>query len=131
MHYSGGFLLDSDLNLILLHKRDKNTTDNPNLWAFFGGNSEENENPIDTFTRELKEELGIEIDNDKIHPLRDYFNPDFNTHRNVFYAEFDSTLPLNLSEGENIGWFSLEEAFQLNLSKRTEEDLTYFKSLSL
>ncbi len=127
MHYSGGFLLDQVRNLVLLHKRDEKTANNPSVWAFFGGLSENAEKPQDTFVREIKEELVVNLLSNEVKKLRDYFNPDFNTHRNVFYAEFDSTLPLELSEGEDTGWFSLDEAFELPLSKRTREDLVYFK----
>jgi 8-oxo-dGTP diphosphatase len=132
MFYSGGFLLDPATNLILLHKRDGKTPHNPNLWAFFGGNSEKGENPMDTFLRELNEELGVEVEKNKIHTLRDYFNPDFNLQRHVFWAEIDSNQKIVvLNEGADAAWVSLNKAFELPLTKRTRDDLAYFKSLSL
>src|SRR5258706_10425936 len=117
MFYAGGFLYNPISQEILLHKRDGNTLISPNMWAFFGGLSIDKENPIDTFKRELHEELGIILDNNSIKALTNYFNPDIDTHRYVFFAIVYKKNKFQLREGEAYGWFTLKNAFTLNLSK--------------
>ena len=125
MLYAGGFIYNPKTSQVLLHLRDNQTSDNPNLWAFFGGLSQENERPEDTFKREILEELDIAV-NDLTY-LRDYFNPDFDTQRYVFYVILDNP-KFKLGEGADAQWFKISEALKLNLSKRTKEDLNYFTS---
>ena len=125
--YSGGFLYDPNSKRILLHKRDRKTENNPDSWAFFGGLSKDNETPIKTFKRELREELELKVSDDAIQKLTDYFNPDFDTHRYVFYALVAEVRNLKLHEGEGYAWFTLKEAFNKNLTKRTGQDLALFQ----
>lgn len=82
--YSGGFLYNSKTFSVLLHKRDSKTKVNQNQWAFFGGLNEEDETPKQTFIREIREELNIEIPENKIMSLCDYFNKELQTYRYVF-----------------------------------------------
>ncbi len=125
--YAGGFLYNPDKKEVLLHKRDTKTVNNPGQWAFFGGLSKEGETPVQTFIREIKEELGIDVTPDSVHTLCDYFNPDFDTHRYAFFVL--TILPKSkmiLGEGEDFGWFPIKDALRLNLSKRTRQDLMTF-----
>ena len=128
--YAGGFLYDSINQKVLLHKRDDKTKNNPNTWAFFGGLSKNSETPIETFKRELREEIDVRLKDDSIEKLTNYFNPDFSTHRYVFYALFEETSNLKLREGESYGWFTLKETFSQNLTKRTKQDLSFFMNIS-
>lgn len=123
--YSGGFIYNSTSEEILLHLRDNKTKNNPNVWAFFGGLSEENEKPEETFKREVLEELDIVLDH--VNYLRDYFNPDFNTHRHVYFIAVNEKPKFKLGEGDKAPWFTVDDALELNLSKRTREDLFHFK----
>ncbi|MBI2595461.1 NUDIX hydrolase [Candidatus Daviesbacteria bacterium] len=127
--YSGGFLYNPVPKKILLHKRDDKTQNNPNCWAFFGGLNEKNEVPLETFQREVKEELGIKLNLSSIYQLTDYFNPDFSTHRHVFYAYTKEVNNIQLNEGAGYGWFTLDEALKLDLTKRTRQDLLFFLKL--
>jgi len=125
--YAGGFFYNPRARKVLLHKRDTKTKNSPNQWAFFGGLREGEEPPVQTFAREIKEELGIEFPLQSIHPLCDYFNPDFDTHRYVFYVVTEAPKSaMTLTEGEDFDWLPLEEAFNLDLTKRTRQDLTTF-----
>lgn len=127
--FSGGFLFDPITKRILLHKRDNKTTNNPGLWAFFGGLSEDNEKPIETFIRELGEELGINIKKETISELTNYFNPDFNVHRYVFYTTMNEQTIFTLNEGERFEWFDFSKAMDLEITNRTRDDLILFKNL--
>lgn len=123
--YAGGFIYNSTSKETLLHLRDKKTENNPSVWAFFGGLSKTNEKPEETFKREILEELDIVLN--KVKYLRDYFNPDFNTHRYTYFVVVKKKPNFQLSEGDKAQWFTINNALKLHLSKRTREDLTYFK----
>lgn len=123
--YAGGFIYNSNSKEILLHLRDDQTKNNPNVWAFFGGLSEPNEKPESTFKREVLEELDIPVNN--VEYLRDYFNPDFDTQRYVYFVRVKEKPNFKLSEGSKASWFTIDDALKLKLSKRTREDLLYFK----
>jgi len=125
--YAGGFLYNPKAKAVLLHKRDAKAPINPNTWAFFGGLNEGDETPKQTFKRELQEELGIEIPEDKILLLCDYLNEELQTYRYVFFVESD--LPkaqMSLSEGEDFDWIPLDKVFDYVLTEKSVRDLKTF-----
>jgi 8-oxo-dGTP pyrophosphatase MutT (NUDIX family) len=125
--FSGGFLYSPKKNAVLLHLRDGNTKINPNKWAFFGGLSEGEETPKQTFIREIKEELNIAVKEEEIIPLCDYLNEELQTYRNVFYVESDLELnEMSLGEGAGFDWVSVEGLFDKDMTDKTEKDLRYF-----
>lgn len=125
--YSGGFLYSPMKQSVLLHLRDGQAKVNPNKWAFFGGLSEENETPKQTFVREIKEELNIEIHEDDVIELCDYLNEELQTYRNVFYVVSDLDLnQMKLGEGAGFDWVPLEHLFEKDLTDKTEKDLRFF-----
>ena len=128
--YAGGFLFDPKTKSVLLHKRDAEAEINPDYWAFFGGLSEGGEKPKSTFAREIQEELGIKIEEDRIKLLCDYFNEELKTHRYIFYIESDlDKSQMHLTEGEDFDWVSIDKVFDYNLTKKTFQDLKVFKDL--
>lgn len=125
--YSGGFLYSPQKKAVLLHLRDGNTKVNPNKWAFFGGLSEGDETPKQTFVRELQEELSINVDEKDVIVLCDYLNEELQTYRHVFYVESNLELTaMTLGEGAGFDWVSLENIFEKDLTDKTEKDLKYF-----
>lgn len=125
--WAGGFLYNPVARSVFLHKRDGNTPINPHKWSFFGGQSEAHETYLDCFVRELAEEIGLHIEPAQAVPLREYINAEANQYRVVFYVESAvSEDRLVLGEGAGFGWFHLDDAFALDLSVRTREDLEYF-----
>jgi 8-oxo-dGTP pyrophosphatase MutT (NUDIX family) len=129
-YYAGGFLYNADAKSVLLHKRDGNTPYNPNKWSFFGGTNEDNENsPVLTFIRELKEELGISIRPDEVMHLTDYLNEKHNTHRYSFFVNSDiKKSEMTLGEGADFDWILIDHVLQLDLSPSSEKDLRLFIS---
>lgn len=125
--YSGGFLYNLKAGSILLHKRDSRAKVNPNQWAFFGGLNEKGETPKQTFVREIQEELGIKILEDRIVPLCDYLNEELQTYRHVFFVESDlDKSQMRLTEGEDVDWIPLDKVFEYNLTGKTVGDLKLF-----
>lgn len=125
--YAGGFLYNPTTKSVLLHKRDSNTKINPDKWAFFGGLNEGKEKPAETFMREIKEELGIDIFPDQVHVLYDYYNKELETHRYVFFVESDlEKSQMKLGEGAGFDWVQLENIFDYDLTDKTKLDLEFF-----
>jgi len=80
----------------------------PNKWGFFGGKVKKGERPSDCMIRELKEELNIRS---KVE--REYFRK-FNSKTNCMHYFFIVTIldPVhekNLTEGQALGWFNINE----------------------
>ena len=124
--WAGGFLFDPTSEFVFLHLRDGNTTINPNKWAFFGGLSEGDESPLDCYRREIREEIGISVECEKVILLREYLNVELNTQRIVFYSLADSTQnDFVLGEGAGFGWIHLRELSAYDLTEKTKEDLEF------
>jgi len=113
-----GFFYNEETKEVLLHKRDSKTTNNPNKWAFFGGSSEFDESPIETFVREVKEELNVVQDEAEVTPLCDYFYEEQEIYRHVFYVKSAIQKDdIKLREGAGFDWILLDKA---------ERDLKFF-----
>lgn len=127
--FSGGFLYDVHGRAILLHRRDGNTTINPNKWAFFGGLNEGSETPIGCFVREVSEELGLTLDVNRVVPLREYMNEELKTYRYVFYVESNvAKSSLTLGEGAGFDWVPISDILSYDLTDKTRDDLVFFLS---
>jgi 8-oxo-dGTP pyrophosphatase MutT (NUDIX family) len=130
MFWAGGFLYDPKTESVLLHKRDGNTKMNPNKWAFFGGLSEEDgETSEETFVREMREELEVDLPVGSLKPLYDYLNEEAQTYRYVFYIESGlKKSDMVLHEGEDFDWIPLDQLFEYDLTDKARRDLQRFIS---
>lgn len=125
--YAGGFFFNPRTQQVLLHKRDGNTEINPHKWTFFGGSSEGEETPTQTFVREIEEELGVKLSENQLVPLDAYINEREHMWRHVFYIVSDMPKSqMTLGEGADFDWVSLEKVFEYDLSDRTAQDLNTF-----
>ena len=103
-------------NKYLLQLRDKNKKISfPNTWGFFGGKMNTNETPENCIVRELKEELNVRskiIKKEKIIINR------LSNYKHFFFQikVLDEVKDCNLTEGQALGWFSLEEIKKLKKS---------------
>lgn len=128
--WAGGFLYSQEANSVLLHKRDTRAKVNPGQWAFFGGLSEGEETPKQTFIREMQEELTIKIPEVEIKTLCDYFNEELQTYRYVFFVESSlKKSEMRLTEGADFDWVPLDEVFGYNLTEKTRHDLKTFRNV--
>ena len=100
---AGGFLYRPGTGQVLLHHRDANAPRHPDLWSNFGGRSEASDggDPVATWRREMREELGVELTPAQIRPIRNHVNPGTGRHRYIFYAEWPSLdEDFTLTEGD-------------------------------
>jgi 8-oxo-dGTP diphosphatase len=122
--YAGGFLYNPKTHSVLLHLRDNKTPIHPNQWGFFGGLNEGNESPKECFKRELREELGIDLDEEKVRSLCDYLNIERGTWRYVFYVESEKEKSeMVLNEGADFDWIPLDKVFEYDVTEKTVRDL--------
>jgi UDP-N-acetylmuramoylalanine--D-glutamate ligase len=125
--FASGFFYNEKEKKVLLHKRDNNTKINPNMWAFFGGGSEDGEEPVDTFVREIEEEIGVTLGLSEAIPLCDYRNDVLGIHRHVFFVRKEIPKEeMNLQEGADFDWVPLDTVFNLDLTDLTIKDLKFF-----
>lgn len=122
-----GFLFDEERQRVLLHLRDDKTIYNPNQWAFFGGDKEGEETPVQCFIRELKEELGVDVREEEVFSLRNYFNEEFQIQRYVFFVKkYVPESKIKLTEGKACKWIPLTSVFDYDLTDKTRDDLKTF-----
>lgn len=127
--YAGGFFYNPKKNEVLLHKRDGNTEINPHKWTFFGGGSEGMETPLETFIREIEEELSVRVSKEEAVPLCDYVNEERDIRRHVFYVVSEKLKSeMILGEGADFDWVPLSRVFEYDLSEKTVRDLKLFLS---
>lgn len=125
--FASGFLYNPKKREVLLHKRDDKTKINPNKWAFFGGSSENEEIAVQTFIREMHEELGIKLSDTEVIPLCDYLNVERDTRRYVFYVVSDKKKEdMVLGEGADFDWIPLDKVFEYDVTDKTRDDLSFF-----
>jgi 8-oxo-dGTP diphosphatase len=99
-------------------------------WAFPGGKQEKDETPQQTVSREIKEELGLDI---KVKgELGNYIYVSKNRKFDIrcFVAEsVESDLREDSTEIIEVKWCTLKEGLSLNLTSTTREALKDFTSI--
>lgn len=117
-----GLVFDKDGYIAILHKRNKNE------YKLVGGGIENNEEPEETFKREVLEEAGVSLKNIKfIGTIEEHKSLDnFKQISYVYVANVDNYNVINftqeeINEGSELLWLSIEEA--LNLIHNCEEKL--------
>ncbi len=105
------YMITNDLNEILLQKRTADYRFSKQ-WTLFGGGIEKDESPLETVNREIKEELGLEIDlrfcNKSVsnwEPLEEIY---------LFKGKLNDLSKISLKEGNGFAFFSLDEIDGLN-----------------
>jgi bis(5'-nucleosidyl)-tetraphosphatase len=88
------------------------------FWAFPKGHPEKGESPLETASRELKEETGLEIvkvlTENTLHESYSFYRGKRHIHKTVIYflAEVKGEIQLMPSEVEESRWVKLNEASQ-------------------
>jgi len=88
------------------------------LWCTFGGSIEFGETPTQALTRELNEELGIEIVNPELLTVTETiikYNPREILQLHFFLVKDWKGEIINKGEHSEIGWFSRDELKDLSM----------------
>ena len=103
--------------IFLLHRDDTPNIEVPNKWSFVGGALEEGETPEEGILRETKEEIDFDVKD--ISLFKEY--DDHEIRRYVFVGTIDKEISeLTLTEGDNMNFFTIEEALKMDISKNTK-----------
>jgi len=109
-------IIENKRGELLLHLRDEKAPSMKNQWCLLGGHVDENSNetPEEAAVRELKEEIGVEI-NPKALKLFKKIHPWDNDHESYIY---NAVLDLReneivIGEGREVRFFSKDELLDM------------------
>jgi 8-oxo-dGTP diphosphatase len=114
----GGILLKDDK--ILLGKRSADLTFYPNVWDIIGGHSKKNETPVETLSRELREEIGVIPTN--FVRIAVFHEPETSIYGDYEYTIYlvtgwtGSIKNLAVNEHSELRWVTIQEAVTLNFA---------------
>jgi len=107
-----------------------------NSWVVPGGKILENETEEEALKREIEEELDIEIENivkvgEKIKPKsKDFYDEEVRFHFIDFFAKAKQNEIAPNKEISECGWFTIEEALELNLLDTTRKFVEQFRDFN-
>ncbi len=106
---------------VIIHEEKVLLTNDPTKkrgWVFPGGKMKDGELPEACVKREVKEETGIDVDIGEIFHTRLFDERNTPTYKAdwflmLYYMATPKSLELKPEEGEEAGWFTLEQVKQL------------------
>jgi 8-oxo-dGTP diphosphatase len=116
-------IINSDNKVLLLKRSDDPKIWQPSKWALVGGGIEKGETPEKAVQREIKEEIGLDIDK-FIRTFTIQRHKDSIEH--IFACRWDgepTDITLN-EENTNYGWYNFEEIKFLNVVPHLMEYIT-------
>jgi len=119
-------LINPEKKIFMLHRDDIPNIEIPNKWSFVGGALDRGETPLEGAIRETKEEIDFDATDVKLFKEYD----DLAIKRYVYVATIDKKISeLNLTEGDDMGFFTVEEALKMDISRNTKRYIEeYFLS---
>jgi 8-oxo-dGTP diphosphatase len=99
---------------ILLQHRASDASRLPNFWAFFGGGIEQGESPTEALEREMLEELSYQVQSPYFLLAQNIKDDEEENTKYVFVEQYQDQ-PLQLGEGQAMGWFSPDETHELQM----------------
>ena len=86
----------------------------PNYWAFFGGGIEQGESPTEALEREVLEELSYQVQKPYFLMAQKVRDGEDENTKYVFVEQYQDQ-PLQLGEGQAMGWFFPDETHKLKM----------------
>jgi len=117
-------LINADNKVLLQHRAD-NLERYPGYWGFFGGGIEEGETPEEGLVREMFEESGYKVNNQKLLFKKEFEHDNYYGIVHLYVSRYDGKQDFVIStESQAIGWFHFSE---LKDKKMHEEDYLYLE----
>ena len=108
------FILYTSSGQILLQHRTEDAFRLAGYWAFCGGAIEQGETPWEALQREMLEELSYQVQNPKFLLAQKVRDGENDNTKYVFVEQYQDQ-PLQLGEGQAMGWFSPDETHGLKM----------------
>lgn len=111
LHIVGVVIVNSK-NEILLQKRSKFKRVKPSVWGVCGGKIDYEETPIDAGVRETLEEIGVNLDKDKLKILSRQAIPEEKIYCTNYYIKQDVDIDkcvLQKEEVEDVRYFKIDD----------------------
>lgn len=104
------FLIENEVGRFLLEQRDGNSKSSQWLWVFPGGARNNEEDTLNTVTREILEEFNIKINPDNCKKIGDAPTHSGNGKNEIWHCSVSGIKPpLVVGESAGAGWFTMEE----------------------
>lgn len=124
MKGAGIIFLNSNNEVLLLLRDDKENIPFPNMWDIPGGNVEKDENPEETVRREMHEELGLQ-NLGTINLFRIFTSENLTDY--VFWKRMDiNPEEIDLKEGQRIQFFNINQIRLMKLAFNYNQVLEEF-----
>ena len=107
--------------ILLFHRDNIPTIPYPNCWHLVGGGIEESETPEEGLIREVKEEVSYDLAEFKLISKTKAMTTGGNVWLYTTFVgkEDEKKFKHGPGEGQEIGWFTIDEALALNLTPGT------------
>jgi len=111
-------VFDRDDRLVIYLRDDRPDIPFPNRWDFFGGHMEPGETPEQTLAREVREELGIELQSRELFRIYECASGDaYPNTKYIYRARIDqSAAELVLYEGQRLAGIARRERGQFHFA---------------
>ena len=119
LHNEIAVFIINDNKQVLLQKRSANKRFNPNKWALCAGHVDADESLETAALRELKEEVGIDISLEELHPFaeREFTIRDSNSHITYFYYtksnNSENDFVIQEEELSEVKWFDIDKVIEM------------------
>lgn len=124
--FSVAILINSK-NEFLLQKKTIDYKPSPGIWCLFGGAIELKESPEQAIKREIKEEIGMEMNDLEFIEAIDYKLKEFKGKLYVFLILMNHEISeIRLQEGAGFAFFSKEELSSINISESSKKAIDNF-----
>ena len=108
------FILYTSAGQLLLQHRTHDAPRHPSHWAFFGGGIEAGESPAEALQREVREELSYDVKRPHFLLAQTVKQGEEESTKYVYVERYEDE-PLELGEGQAMGWFFPEETHALKM----------------
>ncbi len=117
--------LYNDEDKILLQQREETRSFLPGYWSFFGGGLDPEENSYDALMRETKEELDYTPIAPRLIMKTSFQHEKSKANLSIYIEHCKDPSALRLGEGQNWGWFKMEEVKKLKMLESDKYILSY------
>ena len=116
--------------ILLFHRDDISTIRSPGCWQLVGGGIEESETPEQGLIREVKEEVSYDLKEYKlITKTKGSQSEDVWVYVAFVDKDEEFKFILGPGEGQEIGWFTIDEALAIKLTPGTNILLSKYRDL--